>query len=118
MTAEFLVDVMTPFARAEHARCYIAYIDDEAAGAATMFARSDLRVAGFFGAATLARFRKRGVQTALLRRRMADALAAGCEIGIVTTQPGSASHRNVARRGFDLLYTKITTSLDMPRSNA
>jgi len=118
MSVEFLVDVMTPFARAEHACCYIAYIEGEPAGAATMFSRSDLGVAGFFGAGTLTRFRNRGVQTALLRRRMADAAAAGCEIGIVTTQPGSASHRNVARRGFDVLYTKVTMRLDMPRRNA
>jgi len=118
MSAEFLIDVMTPFARAKHARCYLAYIDDKPAGAASMVARPDLRVAGFFGAGTRTRFRNRGVQTALLQRRIADAARAGCEIGIVTTQPGSASHRNVSRRGFELLYTKLTMRLDMPRRDA
>ena len=118
MSVEFLIDVMTPFASARHARCYLAYVDGKAAGAASMVARPDLRIAGFFGAGTRERFRNRGVQTALLRRRIADAAAAGCEIGVVTTQPGSASHRNVSRHGFELLYTKVTMRLDIPRRNA
>jgi GNAT superfamily N-acetyltransferase len=50
--------------------------------------------------------RRRGVQTALLSARLADAAAAGCDIAVVTTQPGSKSQQNVQRRGFDLLYTR------------
>jgi hypothetical protein len=33
-------------------------------------------------------------------------LAAGCDIAVVTTAPGSKSQENVQRRGFDLLYTR------------
>lgn len=112
MSAEFLVKVMTPFAYVKHARCYLAYVDGEPAGSAAMFALPGMRIAGFFGAGTRERFRNRGVQTALLRRRINDAAAMGCELGMVTTAPGSASHRNVARRGFELLYTKISMRLD------
>jgi hypothetical protein len=50
--------------------------------------------------------RRRGVQTALLSARLAGAAAAGCDIAVVTTQPGSKSQQNVQRRGFDLLYTR------------
>jgi hypothetical protein len=39
-----------------------------------------------------------GVQTALLSARLADAAAAGCDIAVVTTQPGSKSQQNVQRR--------------------
>ncbi|HSP32771.1 MAG TPA: hypothetical protein VLU46_00470, partial [Thermoanaerobaculia bacterium] len=78
----------------------------------------EVKVAGFFGAGTRERFRNRGVQTALLQRRIADAVRAGCELGIVTTQPGSASHRNVARRGFALLYTKLSMRLDRSSRDA
>ncbi len=45
------------------------------------------------GAATLPDFRRRGVQSALVARRLADAAAAGCELATVTTQPGSKSQR-------------------------
>jgi hypothetical protein len=46
------------------------------------------------------------VQTALLAKRLADAARAGCDVAVVTTQPGSKSQQNVQRRGFHLLYTR------------
>lgn len=63
-------------------------------------------IAHMAGAATAPAHRRRGVQTGLLAARLADADAAGCDIAVVTTQPGSVSQRNVQRRGFDLLYTR------------
>lgn len=63
-------------------------------------------VAQLTGAATAPAHRRRGIQTALLSARLADAAAAGCDIAVVTTQPGSKSQQNVQRRGFDLLYTR------------
>jgi len=63
-------------------------------------------IAQLTGAATAPAHRRRGVQTALLSARLADAAAAGCDIAVVTTQPGSKSQRNVQRQGFDLLYTR------------
>jgi GNAT superfamily N-acetyltransferase len=63
-------------------------------------------IAQLTGAATAPAHRRRGVQTALLSARLADAAAAGCGIAVVTTQPASKSQQNVQRRGFDLLYTR------------
>jgi ribosomal protein S18 acetylase RimI-like enzyme len=63
-------------------------------------------IAQFTGAATLPAHRRRGIQTALLSARLADAAAAGGDIAVVTVQPGSKSQQNVQRRGFDLLYTR------------
>jgi GNAT superfamily N-acetyltransferase len=63
-------------------------------------------VALFTGAATAPAHRRRGVQTALLSARLADAAAAGCTIAVVTTAPGSKSQQNVQGRGFHLLYTR------------
>jgi GNAT superfamily N-acetyltransferase len=63
-------------------------------------------IAQFTGAATAPAHRRRGIQTALLSARLADAAAAGCDIAVVTTQPGSRSQQNVQRQGFDLLYTR------------
>ena len=58
------------------------------------------------GAATAPAHRRRGIQTALLSARLADAAAAGCDVAVITTQPGSKSQQNAQRRGFDLLYTR------------
>ena len=46
------------------------------------------------------------LQTALLSARLADAAAAGCDVAVITTQPGSKSQQNAQRQGFDLLYTR------------
>ena len=62
-------------------------------------------VAQLTGRATALEHRRRGVQTALLAARLADAADAGCDIAVVTTAPGSKSQQNVQRQGFHLLYT-------------
>ena len=90
------------------ARHYLALVDGVPAGGTSMGIED-----GFaqFSAATAPAFRRRGVQSALLAARVADAAAAGCELALVTVQPGSRSQRNVQRRGFDLLYTRATLVL-------
>ena len=83
---------------------YLARIGDQAVGGACL--RLSEGVAQLAGAATLPAFRRRGVQTAMLNARLRDALEAGCDIAVVTTQPGSKSQENVRRREFALLYTR------------
>jgi GNAT superfamily N-acetyltransferase len=83
---------------------YIALLDGEVAGGGSYHVTDG--VAQLTGAATTPAHRRRGVQSALLAARLADAAAAGCDIAVVTTQPASPSQRNVQRRGFDLLYTR------------
>ena len=83
---------------------YIALRDGVMAGGARF--RMAEGVAQFTGAATAPAHRRRGVQTALLSARLADAAAAGCDVAVITTQPGSKSQQNAQRQGFDLLYTR------------
>jgi len=85
-------------------RRYFATIDGQLAGVAT--ARFDDNVAQLCGAATLPEFRRRGIQTALLRRRLMDASREGCSLAVMTTQPGSKSQENGHRQGFVLLYSR------------
>ena len=83
---------------------YLARVGGEPAGAAGM--RLDSGLAQMSGAATLPVFRRRGIQTALTQRRLDDARAAGCDLAVVTTAPGSKSQENCHRRGFELLYAR------------
>jgi GNAT superfamily N-acetyltransferase len=83
---------------------YLARLDGILAGGAGLRIASG--IAQLAGAATAPEHRRRGVQSALLAARLADAAAAGCDVAVVTTQPGSRSQHNVQRRGFDLLYTR------------
>jgi GNAT superfamily N-acetyltransferase len=85
-------------------RRYLALRHGQPAGAASMLTTEG--IAQLTGAATLPAHRRHGVQTALIAARLADAVAAGCEVAVVTTQPGSTSQQNMQRRGFDLLYTR------------
>ncbi len=96
--------VMRDFAGAEGVVRYLARRDGMPVGAGTM--RMFGGVAQLCGAATLPAHRRRGVQSALLLRRLAEASDDGCTVAVVTTQPGSKSQENVQRQGFELLYSR------------
>jgi GNAT superfamily N-acetyltransferase len=83
---------------------YAALHDGTLAGGAGL--RIADGVAQFAGAATAPAHRRRGIQAALLSARLVDATAAGCDVAVIVTQPGSKSQQNAQRRGFDLLYTR------------
>lgn len=85
-------------------RRYLARLDGVPAGGAGL--RLADGVAQFAGAATAPDHRRRGVQSALLSVRLMDAAAAGCDIAVITVQPGSKSQQNAQRRGFEVLYTR------------
>jgi GNAT superfamily N-acetyltransferase len=102
---EGLLEIMKAFALAEGVECYLAEIEGKPAGGGTLIVRDG--VAGLFGAGTLSEFRKRGVQTELLRVRIDRGREAGCDIAVCLAQPGSSSQRNVVRRGFQVLYTRV-----------
>jgi GNAT superfamily N-acetyltransferase len=85
-------------------RRYAAVRDGHLAGGAEL--RVVDGVAQFAGAATAPAHRGRGIQSALLAARMADASAEGCDLAVIVTQPGSRSHQNAQRQGFHLLYTR------------
>lgn len=97
--------VMREFAAGPAIVRYLARLDSGVAGGAAM--RLGRGIAQLCGAATLPAARRRGVQTALLARRLVEASEHGCELAVVTTQPGSKSQQNVMRWGFELLYARL-----------
>jgi GNAT superfamily N-acetyltransferase len=105
---EFARDVIARTVRdlygAAGVRRYLALCDGVAAGGASA-AYAD-GVAALTGASTLPAYRRRGIQSALLAQRLADAADAGCDIATVTTSPATKSQQNAQRQGFELLYTR------------
>ena len=101
---EVLERVMGDLASASGFSRYLARRGGEIAGGASL--RMEGGVAQLCGAATLPAHRRQGVQTALLLSRLDLARDAGCDVAVVTTQPGSKSQENVQRQGFQLLYTR------------
>jgi GNAT superfamily N-acetyltransferase len=102
--------VMRDLAGARGLVRYLARREGEPAGGASL--RTNGGIALLCGAGTLPAHRRRGVQRALLERRLADAASAGCELAVVTTLPGSKSQENVQRHGFELLYTRAILRRD------
>lgn len=71
-------------------------------------------VALLSGDATLPEVRGRGLQSALIRERLARAARAGCELAMCCVLPGSASHRNYERAGFRLAYMRVNVRRPRP----
>src|SRR5216683_124980 len=107
-----IISVMRMFADGKNTECYFARVDGKIAGGATLALRG--RIAGLFGASTLPQFRNRGGQTALLHVRMQRAAERGCELAMSLAVPGSASQRNITRRGFRTLYTRVKFERELP----
>ena len=81
---------------------YLAYLDGVAVGCGSMIPESGVGWIG--GATTVPAYRRRGVQGALVRRRMTAAYESGCDLAVITAVPSGDSARNVARLGFTLAY--------------
>ena len=99
-----LDDLFTNIDAVEGLVLYLARRDSEVAGGGSM--RICNGVAQLCGASTLPQHRRHGVQTTLLRERLADARRGACDLAVVTTQPGSNSQQSTERQGFELLYVR------------
>lgn len=84
---------------------FLALVDGKPAGTGELAMTDGV---GWLSAdATLPAFRGRGVQTALQIARLRAALDAGCALAVSESAPGSASQRNMERRGFAVAYTRV-----------
>ena len=101
---ETLLEVYEGFVDTSGIALYLARRSGAIAGGGA--ARISGELAQLSGAATLPAHRRRGVQSALLRARLVDAAAHGCDLAVVTTEPASKSQQNVQRAGFELLYAR------------
>ena len=100
--------LLAPLYQMDGALVFVATIDTRMVACGVGMIMQPHGVAGMFGAGTLTEFRRRGLQTALLRARMAAAAQAGCEFAVVVTQGGTTSQHNCERMGFRVAYSKVT----------
>ncbi len=100
--------LLSPLYQMEGALTFVATTGGRMVACGAGLVIPEHRVFGLFGAGTLPEFRGRGLQTALLRVRMAAAAKAGCEYAVVVTQGGTTSQRNSERLGFRVAYSKVT----------
>ena len=100
--------LIAPLYQMDSALAFVATIDGKPVACGTGLVISEHKVFALCGAGTIAEYRARGLQTALLQARMSEAVKAGCEYAVVVTQGGTTSQRNAERLGFRVAYSKAT----------
>ena len=100
--------MIAPLYEMEDALAFAASAGGKLVACGTGVVVKEHRVFALGGAGTLAEFRGRGLQTALLRARMSAAAKAGCEYVAVVTRGATTSQRNAERLGFRVAYSKVT----------
>ena len=89
---------------------YLVFVEGEPAGGATLGWNDGVAMLG--GDAVLPRFRGRGLQKALIRARLRDARAAGCDLATASTLPSTPSQRAYEACGFRVAYPKLEMARD------
>jgi hypothetical protein len=107
-----IMEAYRQITRTDGFRAYAARFGEILAGGGSL--RIDAGIAQLCGASTLPSHRRRGIQAALLSRRLRDARLAGCDLAVMTAQPGSKSHFNAQRQGFSLLYSRAILVKEPP----
>jgi GNAT superfamily N-acetyltransferase len=90
----------------------MARLGGNPAAAAGMSAEAG--VALLSGDATLQASRGLGLQGVLIRERIARAARAGCDLAMACVLPGSGSHRNYERAGFQMVYMRVNVKRPHP----
>ena len=100
--------LITPLYQMENALAFVATVEGKPVACGTGLVIPEHKIFALCGAGTLTQYRGRGLQTTLLRARMAAAIEAGCDYAAVVTQGGTISQRNAERLGFRVAYSKVT----------
>ncbi len=100
--------LITPLYQMKRALAFVASVEGKLVACGTGLVIPEHKVFALCGVGTLAEFRGRGLQTALLRARLAAAVVSGCEYAVVVTQGGTTSQRNAERLAFRVAYSKVT----------
>lgn len=100
-----IVDAFRTTTQAPGVQLWGAFDGETLLGGATLFLHEGTAVLS--GAGVPPRHRRRGAQGALIRARLAEARAAGCDLAGSGTAPGSPSQRNMERHGFRVAYPKV-----------
>ncbi|HJQ67503.1 MAG TPA: GNAT family N-acetyltransferase [Blastocatellia bacterium] len=108
LAQDSLIEVFKVFFRQDNCACFGAFNKGEPAGGGAVFIKDGVAELG--GTSTMPKHRNLGIQSGLLRKRLAHAVTKGCDLAMVTTLPGTTSQRNVQRQGFQIAYarTKFT----------
>jgi GNAT superfamily N-acetyltransferase len=101
-------DMLRPMFSFPGSMTLVAEVEGEIVATAAGLVIPEHKIVGLYGAGTLREYRGRGIQTAMLERRLEAAAEAGCEYAVIVTLGGTTSMRNAERLGFSVAYSKAT----------
>jgi GNAT superfamily N-acetyltransferase len=110
-------EMLAPMFAFPGAITFVAETDGKIVATGAGLTIPDHKIVGLYGAATLPLYRGRGLQTAMLQRRLKVAAQAGCEYAVIVTQGGTTSMRNAERLGFTVAYGKASLIKEPPAVN-
>lgn len=91
---------------------FLARLGGTLAGASSMSTGGG--IANLGGTSVLPAFRRRGLQQALIVRRLERARERGCRLVTIHSRPGIPTERNAGRLGFQVAYTKVLMVMPRP----
>ena len=114
--ADLMLDLMRVSVEREDSASFLVELDGAPIATASLAIHD--RVALFAGASTVPEWRRRGAQRLLFESRRQFARNAGCELAMVSVEPGSSSQRNAERHGFRVAYTRTKWELSTSAQGA
>jgi len=91
---------------------FCATVNETIVGGGNLFLYED--IAFLAGASVLTAYRGRGIQTALIAKRLQYAAQNGARWAVVATEPGSISQKNFLRQGFQTSYARNKFTRPLP----
>lgn len=101
---ETLMQIGLRFAMLPTADCYVAVAHGDWVGAAG--SESSEGITSMFGTTVFEKYRRQGLQQALMIARMQAGIKRGSTLAIICSRPGIPTERNAARLGFTMAYTR------------
>lgn len=95
--------------QSESVESFLARVDGEPAGGGSVEFDGD--VAALISTSVDERFRRRGIQQALIARRLESARSHGATLAAIESAAGTGTERNARRLGFRLAYAKVILAL-------
>ena len=96
------IEIARRVARSPRSICLLVFWEGALAGSGGVEFYEQSSV--LFGGATLPQFRQRGLQSALIQRRLQIAQEAGADYALIGSEPDGPTQRNAVRAGFEVSH--------------
>lgn len=97
-------EITRRMALCDRCTCVIARVDGQPAGGSAMEILGE--TGALFATSVYPKFRRRGLQLAMMLERLERLRAAGCKLVTIGSKPGISTERNALRLGFEVAYSK------------